>query len=77
MEVLGGRRAHARALAGGHDDRGEAVRVVHREGWGARIRTWGRGTKTRCLTTWLRPTAEPFSHGSYFAERADWSGRSW
>ena len=25
------------------------------EGWGARIRTWGRGTKTRCLTTWLRP----------------------
>ena len=33
--------------------------VVHREGWGARIRTWGRGTKTRCLTTWLRPTAGP------------------
>src|SRR6266446_2069836 len=26
-------------------------------GWGARIRTWDRGTKTRCLTTWLRPTA--------------------
>jgi hypothetical protein len=25
-------------------------------GWGARIRTWDRGTKTRCLTTWLRPT---------------------
>ena len=24
-------------------------------GWGARIRTWDRGTKTRCLTTWLRP----------------------
>src|SRR5205823_1750217 len=24
--------------------------------WGARIRTWDRGTKTRCLTTWLRPT---------------------
>ena len=56
MEMLGRRRAHARALAGGHDDRGEAAGVVHREGWGARIRTWGRGTKTRCLTTWLRPT---------------------
>ena len=25
------------------------------DGWGARIRTWDRGTKTRCLTTWLRP----------------------
>ena len=23
--------------------------------WGARIRTWDRGTKTRCLTAWLRP----------------------
>ena len=30
---------------------------AHRcDGWGARIRTWDRGTKTRCLTTWLRPT---------------------
>ena len=27
------------------------------DGWGARIRTWDRGTKTRCLTAWLRPTA--------------------
>ncbi len=25
--------------------------------WGARIRTWDHGTKTRCLTTWLRPNA--------------------
>ena len=25
--------------------------------WGARIRTWDRGTKTRCLTAWLHPTA--------------------
>ena len=24
-------------------------------GWGARIRTWDHGTKTRCLTAWLRP----------------------
>ena len=27
------------------------------DGWGARIRTWDRGTKTRCLTAWPRPTA--------------------
>ena len=26
-------------------------------GWGARIRTWDGGTKTRCLTAWLRPNA--------------------
>src|SRR5579884_3708080 len=26
--------------------------------WGARIRTWDHGTKTRCLTTWPRPRAE-------------------
>src|SRR4051812_5652641 len=26
-------------------------------GWGARIRTWDDGTKTRCLTAWLRPNA--------------------
>ena len=26
-------------------------------GWGARIRTWDHGTKTRCLTTWPRPRA--------------------
>src|SRR6266545_1128975 len=29
--------------------------------WGARIRTWDRGTKTRCLTTWLHPTAGSLS----------------
>ena len=75
--MLRRRGAHARAEAGGHDDRGEAAGVVHREGWGARIRTWGRGTKTRCLTTWLRPTARPFSHGAYCAERFDSLGRSW
>ena len=27
------------------------------DGWGARIRTWDHGTKTRCLTTWPRPSA--------------------
>ena len=25
------------------------------DGWGARIRTWDHGTKTRCLTAWPRP----------------------
>ena len=36
--------------------RGRRVRSPSVDGWGARIRTWDRGTKTRCLTTWLRPT---------------------
>src|SRR5258708_5520420 len=27
-----------------------------RAGWGARSRTWGRGSKVLCLTTWPRPT---------------------
>ncbi len=52
------RPTHARAEAGGHDDgcdRGVA-HVSGIDGWGARIRTWDRGTKTRCLTAWLRPT---------------------
>jgi hypothetical protein len=26
-------------------------------GWGARIRTWDHGTKTRCLTAWPRPNS--------------------
>ena len=55
VQVLGRLRAHARAEPGGQDD-GCEIRRVHRDGWGARIRTWDRGTKTRCLTTWLRPT---------------------
>src|SRR2546430_17287972 len=58
MEVLGRLRAHARAEAGRHDHGCElgGVGCQRRNGWGARIRTWDRGTKTRCLTTWLRPT---------------------
>ena len=59
MEMLGHGRAHARAEAAGHHDCCE-LRLGHgreRDGWGARIRTWDRGTKTRCLTTWLRPRA--------------------
>ena len=55
VQVLGSIRAHARAEPGGQYD-GCEIRRVHRDGWGARIRTWDRGTKTRCLTTWLRPT---------------------
>ena len=58
VEVLRSGRAHARAETGRHDDRAEP-RVVHlgHRGWGARIRTWDHGTKTRCLTTWPRPRA--------------------
>src|SRR5206468_3856292 len=49
--------AHPRPEPGGHDD-GCELSIGHGFGssWGARIRTWDRGTKTRCLTTWLRPT---------------------
>ncbi len=32
-------------------------------GWGARIRTWDHGTKTRCLTTWPRPIRGSQSSG--------------
>ena len=56
VQVLRHGRAHAGAEARGHDDGGERVGCHGRDGWGARIRTWDRGTKTRCLTTWLRPT---------------------
>ena len=56
MQVLRRGRPHAGPEPGGHHD-GCDVRTVHerQDGWGARIRTWDRGTKTRCLTTWLRP----------------------
>src|SRR6478752_7513918 len=55
MEVLWDGRAHARAEPPGHH---HCCQIAAHEcdGWGARIRTWDRGTKTRCLTTWLRPT---------------------
>lgn len=33
----------------------ETYPQVMQFGWGARIRTWDGGTKTRCLTAWLRP----------------------
>src|SRR5204863_8608807 len=57
MEVLRRLGAHTRPEAAGHDHGCEFLRHGLKDGWGARIRTWDRGTKTRCLTTWLRPTA--------------------
>src|SRR5919204_6117427 len=51
MQVLGRGGLHPRAEPCGHHD---GCEVAH-QNWGARIRTWDRGTKTRCLTTWLRP----------------------
>src|SRR5580765_6875105 len=53
MEVLWRRGLHPRAEAGRHHD---GCEVGCHQNWGARLRTWDRGTKTRCLTTWLRPT---------------------
>src|SRR2546426_462447 len=56
MQVFWRRRAHPSTKAGGQDDGCESGPHTGL-GWGARIRTWDRGTKTRCLTTWLRPRA--------------------
>ena len=59
VQVLGRRRAHARPTASGHDDGcelGAGFGHGRHVGWGARIRTWDHGTKTRCLTTWPRPS---------------------
>ena len=57
MQMLGGGRAHSCPEACGHHDRSEPLLVRRHGGWGARIRTWDHGTKTRCLTTWPRPRA--------------------
>ena len=58
VQQLGQARLHARALAGGEDEAGERLgHFTQRGDWGAWIRTRGRGTKTRCLTTWPRPIA--------------------
>ena len=54
MQVLRHGRLHPGAEPAGHDDSCE-VGAHGSDGWGARIRTWDRGTKTRCLTAWLRP----------------------
>src|SRR6187549_1061346 len=58
MEVLRKRGPHPGPEASGHHDCSESRRHQRlNDGWGARIRTWDHGTKTRCLTTWPRPTA--------------------
>ena len=59
VQVLRYGRPHPGSEAGGHDDGcdRDVAHVGGIDGWGARIRTWDRGTKTRCLTAWLRPTA--------------------
>ena len=59
VQVLRRRRAHACPTASGHDDGcelGAGFGHGRHVGWGARIRTWDHGTKTRCLTTWPRPS---------------------
>src|SRR5204862_91174 len=62
---------------GGHHD-SCWLRVAQRRvnGWGARIRTWDRGTKTRCLTTWLRPTAFEYRNRKKEAPRCAPDGRA-
>src|SRR5439155_5837304 len=61
VQVLRHGRPHPCSEPGGHYD-SCWLRVAQRRvnGWGARIRTWDRGTKTRCLTTWLRPTVAEY-----------------
>ena len=65
---------HPGPLAGGEDDSADAhavgrVRPGWRKGvlpgWGGRIRTPDRGTKTRCLTSWLRPSTHGRSGPEY------------
>src|SRR5205085_2011562 len=62
---------------GGHHD-SCWLRVAQRwvNGWGARIRTWDRGTKTRCLTTWLRPTAVEYRNRNDRSPRCAPDGRA-
>ena len=43
----------------------------HENGWGARIRTWDRGSKVLCLTTWPRPKGIRFAHSIGRLLRAD------
>src|SRR5262245_21777815 len=55
VQVLRRLGAHARAQPRCEHHGCESAFAHGKDGWGARIRTWDRGTKTRCLTTWLRP----------------------
>ena len=65
MQVLRYGGPHPGSEAGGHDDGcdRDVAHVGGIDGWGARIRTWDRGTKTRCLTAWLRPTGAEYRRG--------------
>jgi hypothetical protein len=70
VQVLWRRGFHPRAEACRHDDCCE-VTSCH-QNWGARIRTWDRGTKTRCLTTWLRPITAICKFRSQTPTAAGW-----
>src|SRR5436305_3708488 len=71
--MLRERGLHPRTKSGRHDD---GCKVAWGQGWGARIRTWDRGTKTRCLTTWLRPTAFEYRNRNDEAPRCAPDGRA-
>ena len=59
VQVLRHGRPHPRPEPACHHYCREVVRGSHGvDDWAARIRTWDRGTKTRCLTAWLRPITE-------------------
>src|SRR5262249_38678978 len=79
LEVAGGHLGSAVARRRDRRRRIESGWIVL--GWGARIRTWDGGTKTRCLTAWLRPNARaernrlagnaaPSSGGRHHSQRA-------
>src|SRR5206468_1700468 len=53
-------RDAARSSGGGGDQRA---------GWGARIRTWDRGSKVLCLTTWPRPIEGTLGTGTWRKSR--------
>ena len=61
VQHLGEPGPHAGSMTRGKDDCADAhlAGLTWLPGWGGRIRTPDRGTKTRCLTTWLRPSAPP------------------
>ena len=59
VQVLRHGRPHPRPESACHHYCREVVRGSHGvDDWAARIRTWDRGTKTRCLTAWLRPITD-------------------
>ena len=84
--AAGGRRRRAAAWAGatscacpcrrrGRGRRAVAVICTQKGDWGAWIRTRGRGTKTRCLTTWPRPIAVRSGNHTSIGKRASQGSR--